>query len=422
MIHPRMATMLSVVMTDATAAPAGPPPPPARGHGPDLEPADGRWRHEHQRHGVPGRVRRGRRRARDGGHAPRYERLGAAVTAVARDLARQQASDGEGATTLITCQVSGGRDDAEARAVARSVIGSSLLKAAVHGRDPNWGRIAGAIGNARLPEAAILEAGGMGPDEAAARAGTPGDDRPGPGAHRDRRHDRVRRAGRRRRRLLEGRGPRADGRPRDADPHRPRPRQRDRRGLRLRPHRGVRPTRTPSTRRERDPGRQARRHDHRRAEAGARRGRDDRPDPAGHPRPWRRQADHRVARAPRRPQPVRGRPPRHRCGRARGRGGRPARRRQQRAGRRPARRRRRCRRPLGRGRRDADRRTHRGPRARRPCRRAPARHARSRCSSVARCRSSLRSPATRSGIVCNVNADDVSGRDRGRRSARASWS
>ena len=92
--------------------------------------------------------------------------LGAAVEAVARDLARQQASDGEGATTLITCQVSGGRDDVEARAVARSVVGSSLLKAAVHGRDPNWGRIAGAIGNARLPEAAVLEAGGMGPDEA----------------------------------------------------------------------------------------------------------------------------------------------------------------------------------------------------------------------------------------------------------------
>jgi glutamate N-acetyltransferase/amino-acid N-acetyltransferase len=99
--------------------------------------------------------------------------LGAAVTAVARDLARQQASDGEGATTLLTCQVSGGRDDAEARAVARSVIASSLLKAAVHGRDPNWGRIAGAIGNARLPEAAVLEAGGMGADEAATRAGAP---------------------------------------------------------------------------------------------------------------------------------------------------------------------------------------------------------------------------------------------------------
>jgi glutamate N-acetyltransferase/amino-acid N-acetyltransferase len=75
------------------------------------------------------------------------------VEAVARDLARQQAADGEGATTLLTVQVSGGTDEAEARAVARAVVSSSLFKAAVHGRDPNWGRIAGAAGNARLAEA-----------------------------------------------------------------------------------------------------------------------------------------------------------------------------------------------------------------------------------------------------------------------------
>jgi glutamate N-acetyltransferase/amino-acid N-acetyltransferase len=74
--------------------------------------------------------------------------LGKAVDAVARDLARQQAADGEGASTLVTCQVSGAADDADARAVARAVVSSSLVKAAVHGRDPNWGRIAGAAGNA----------------------------------------------------------------------------------------------------------------------------------------------------------------------------------------------------------------------------------------------------------------------------------
>jgi glutamate N-acetyltransferase/amino-acid N-acetyltransferase len=99
--------------------------------------------------------------------------LGAAIEAVARDLARQQAADGEGATALITCQVSGAADDADARAVARAVISSSLVKAAVHGRDPNWGRIAGAAGNALLAEAAVLEAGGLDPAEAAARASTP---------------------------------------------------------------------------------------------------------------------------------------------------------------------------------------------------------------------------------------------------------
>ena len=51
--------------------------------------------------------------------------------------------------SLITCQVSGAADDIDARAVARAVVGSNLVKAAVHGADPNWGRIAGAAGNAR---------------------------------------------------------------------------------------------------------------------------------------------------------------------------------------------------------------------------------------------------------------------------------
>jgi glutamate N-acetyltransferase/amino-acid N-acetyltransferase len=172
MIHPRMATMLSIVMTDATA-------PPAALHR-ILRAATVRTWNQLTVDGdtstndtvfLVASGAAGAAPATDGSVAA--DRLAAAVTAVARDLARQQASDGEGATTLLTCQVSGGRDDADARAVARSVIGSSLLKAAVHGRDPNWGRIAGAIGNARLPEAAVLEAGGLTPDEAAARAGAP---------------------------------------------------------------------------------------------------------------------------------------------------------------------------------------------------------------------------------------------------------
>jgi glutamate N-acetyltransferase / amino-acid N-acetyltransferase len=52
-------------------------------------------------------------------------------------------------------------------------VSSSLVKAAVHGRDPNWGRIAGAAGNARLAEPAVLEAAGLAPSEAASRAGGP---------------------------------------------------------------------------------------------------------------------------------------------------------------------------------------------------------------------------------------------------------
>jgi glutamate N-acetyltransferase/amino-acid N-acetyltransferase len=99
--------------------------------------------------------------------------LGRAIEAVARDLARQQASDGEGATTLITCQVSGALDDADARAVARAVVSSSLVKAAAHGRDPNWGRIAGAAGNARLADREVLVAAGLSGEAAAQRGGGP---------------------------------------------------------------------------------------------------------------------------------------------------------------------------------------------------------------------------------------------------------
>jgi glutamate N-acetyltransferase/amino-acid N-acetyltransferase len=56
--------------------------------------------------------------------------------------------------------------------VARSVVASSLVKAAVHGRDPNWGRIAGAAGNAVLADAAVLSAAGVPPAAARERAGT----------------------------------------------------------------------------------------------------------------------------------------------------------------------------------------------------------------------------------------------------------
>jgi glutamate N-acetyltransferase/amino-acid N-acetyltransferase len=97
--------------------------------------------------------------------------LGGAIEAVARDLARQQAADGEGATILITASVRGAQDDADARAVARSIVSSSLVKAAAHGKDPNWGRIAGAAGNAVVATQAVLEAAGLSAEAAAARAG-----------------------------------------------------------------------------------------------------------------------------------------------------------------------------------------------------------------------------------------------------------
>ena len=61
-------------------------------------------------------------------------------------LAKAIARDGEGATKLIEVTVDGAPSLAEARLAARTVVGSSLVKAAVHGADPNWGRIMAAVG------------------------------------------------------------------------------------------------------------------------------------------------------------------------------------------------------------------------------------------------------------------------------------
>jgi glutamate N-acetyltransferase/amino-acid N-acetyltransferase len=69
-----------------------------------------------------------------------------ALETVCRELAIAIAADGEGAQHLIEVQVSGASDDAAARAVARTIASSSLVKTAVHGADPNWGRIAAAAG------------------------------------------------------------------------------------------------------------------------------------------------------------------------------------------------------------------------------------------------------------------------------------
>jgi glutamate N-acetyltransferase/amino-acid N-acetyltransferase len=70
----------------------------------------------------------------------------AALHDVALSLAKQIAADGEGAETLIEVHVDGARDRAQAKRVAKSVVNSPLVKTAVHGADPNWGRVAMAIG------------------------------------------------------------------------------------------------------------------------------------------------------------------------------------------------------------------------------------------------------------------------------------
>ncbi len=74
-----------------------------------------------------------------------------AVKYVNRHLAIELARDGEGARHLITAIVEGAYSDADARKAARSVAASLLVRTAVYGRDPNWGRIMMAVGKTGIP-------------------------------------------------------------------------------------------------------------------------------------------------------------------------------------------------------------------------------------------------------------------------------
>lgn len=137
MIHPNMATMLAFVCTDAKVS------------------------QEHLRDVWPDIVDRtfnqitvdGDTSTNDmaivlssGRLAADASDLAAALERVCVSLGKKIARDGEGATKLITVSVSGARSDAEARVAARAVAGSALVKSALHGNDPNWGRILAAVG------------------------------------------------------------------------------------------------------------------------------------------------------------------------------------------------------------------------------------------------------------------------------------
>ena len=70
----------------------------------------------------------------------------AALDEVCIHLAKEVARDGEGASKLIEVAVTSARDDAQAKRIAKAIVNSPLVKTAVHGADPNWGRLAMAIG------------------------------------------------------------------------------------------------------------------------------------------------------------------------------------------------------------------------------------------------------------------------------------
>ena len=77
---------------------------------------------------------------------PEWNNFYTALRLVAEDLAKAIARDGEGATKLIEVEVDGAISDEEARKIAKTVVGSPLVKTAVFGCDANWGRIIAAVG------------------------------------------------------------------------------------------------------------------------------------------------------------------------------------------------------------------------------------------------------------------------------------
>jgi glutamate N-acetyltransferase/amino-acid N-acetyltransferase len=142
MIHPGLATMLAVVTTDAAL-------PPAALHATLADAVERTF----NRVSVDGDMSTndtvlllasGRSPARLDAEGARA--FTAALSDVCASLARQIARDGEGATRLVEITVAGAGDEAEAHRVADSIARSPLVKTAIHGGDPNWGRVLAAAG------------------------------------------------------------------------------------------------------------------------------------------------------------------------------------------------------------------------------------------------------------------------------------
>jgi glutamate N-acetyltransferase / amino-acid N-acetyltransferase len=141
MIHPRMATTLAFVLTDAVA-----PPTALRAA---LKHAIER---SFNRISVDGDTSTNDTVAVFANGASKVEpspkAFGEALSEVLGSLAQQIVRDGEGARKFITIDVSGAATDAAAEKIARSIANSPLVKTAIAGSDPNWGRILSAAGNA----------------------------------------------------------------------------------------------------------------------------------------------------------------------------------------------------------------------------------------------------------------------------------
>ncbi|MBL0162003.1 MAG: bifunctional glutamate N-acetyltransferase/amino-acid acetyltransferase ArgJ [Bryobacterales bacterium] len=139
MIHPGMATTLAYVMTDAIV-----PPAELRKH---LKSAVNR---SYNRLSVDGDMSTNDTLLvlANGASGKKVNKAAfqAALDEVCQSLAQQIARDGEGATRFVEIDVSGARDEAAAAKIARAIANSPLVKTAIAGSDPNWGRILCAAG------------------------------------------------------------------------------------------------------------------------------------------------------------------------------------------------------------------------------------------------------------------------------------
>src|SRR5437867_8579991 len=149
MIHPDMATLLAVLTTDAVGEPAGLQPLLRRvvDRSFNAISVDGDTSTNDTVLLLAGGAS-GVDPSRDGALWKTFED---AVLQVARTLALAIVSDGEGASKLVEIQVVGGVSEAAAREVGRAIARSTLVKTAIYGADPNWGRILAAAGAAGVP-------------------------------------------------------------------------------------------------------------------------------------------------------------------------------------------------------------------------------------------------------------------------------
>jgi len=149
MIHPDMATLLAVLTTDAVGEPAGLQPLLRRVADRSFNAisVDGDTSTNDTVLLLAGGAS-GVDPSRDGALWKTFED---AVLQVARTLALAIVSDGEGASKVVEIQVVGGASEAAAREVGRAIARSALVKTAIYGADPNWGRILAAAGAAGVP-------------------------------------------------------------------------------------------------------------------------------------------------------------------------------------------------------------------------------------------------------------------------------